>query len=143
MTDEQVAQLRELWPTGHSTAEIGRRLGVSKNTVCGKAKRLALPKRKVHPNFARAPRQGAAELVAAIARTTSAAPSAAPYPTPTHEPEVRAIGTPRGECMWPVGHPGEPGFRYCCAPAALGQSYCPACRARAYVKVRDRREAPA
>ncbi len=44
-TEEIIARLRTLWDEGHSTAEIGRRLGVSKNAVVGKAHRLALPPR--------------------------------------------------------------------------------------------------
>jgi len=43
--DEVIIRLRELWSEGHSTAEIGRRLGVSKNAVVGKAHRLELPAR--------------------------------------------------------------------------------------------------
>ena len=43
--DETIIRLRELWSEGHSTAEIGRRLGVSKNAVVGKAHRLDLPAR--------------------------------------------------------------------------------------------------
>ncbi|HTU55017.1 MAG TPA: GcrA family cell cycle regulator [Acetobacteraceae bacterium] len=44
-TEELIARLRGLWDEGHSTAEIGRRLGVSKNAVVGKAHRLNLPAR--------------------------------------------------------------------------------------------------
>ncbi len=43
--DDTITRLRELWDEGHSTAEIGRRLGVSKNAVVGKAHRLDLPAR--------------------------------------------------------------------------------------------------
>jgi GcrA cell cycle regulator len=43
--DDTIIRLRELWDEGHSTAEIGRRLGVSKNAVVGKAHRLDLPAR--------------------------------------------------------------------------------------------------
>ncbi len=44
-TDEVIERLRALWAEGHSTAEIGRRLGVSKNAIVGKAHRLDLPAR--------------------------------------------------------------------------------------------------
>ncbi len=44
-TDEVINQLRGLWAEGHSTAEIGRRLGVTKNAIVGKAHRLDLPAR--------------------------------------------------------------------------------------------------
>lgn len=39
------ARLRRLWAHGHSAAEIGRRLGVTKNAVIGKASRMNLPGR--------------------------------------------------------------------------------------------------
>jgi len=43
--DEVIVQLKALWDEGHSTAEIGRRLGVTKNAIVGKAHRLDLPAR--------------------------------------------------------------------------------------------------
>ena len=43
--EDVIGRLRELWTEGHSTAEIGRRLGVSKNAIVGKAHRLDLPAR--------------------------------------------------------------------------------------------------
>jgi GcrA cell cycle regulator len=43
--DETIVRLRALWNEGLSTAEIGRRMGVSKNAVVGKAHRLGLPPR--------------------------------------------------------------------------------------------------
>jgi len=44
-TEETILRLREFWAEGHSTAEIGRRLGVSKNAIVGKAHRLDLSAR--------------------------------------------------------------------------------------------------
>jgi len=44
-SDETISQLRALWTEGHSTAEIGRRLGVTKNAIVGKAHRLDLAAR--------------------------------------------------------------------------------------------------
>lgn len=43
--DETIRLLRDLWAQGLSTAEIGRRLGVSKNAIVGKAHRLELDAR--------------------------------------------------------------------------------------------------
>jgi GcrA cell cycle regulator len=43
--EESIAKLRALWAEGLSTAEIGRRMGISKNAVVGKAHRLNLPSR--------------------------------------------------------------------------------------------------
>ncbi len=44
-TEETIQRLRAFWAEGISTAEIGRRLGVSKNAVVGKAHRLDLTAR--------------------------------------------------------------------------------------------------
>jgi len=41
-TPDRVEQLAHLWRQGYSTAEIGRRLGLTKNAVVGKAHRLEL-----------------------------------------------------------------------------------------------------
>lgn len=42
-SDDKIAKLRRLWEEGLPTAEIGRRLGITKNAVIGKAWRLDLP----------------------------------------------------------------------------------------------------
>jgi GcrA cell cycle regulator len=44
-TQERDEQLAAFWRDGLTTAEIGRRLGVSKNSVIGRAHRLQLPRR--------------------------------------------------------------------------------------------------
>ena len=44
-SDDIIAQLRAFWAEGLSTAEIGRRLGVTKNAIVGKAHRLDLDAR--------------------------------------------------------------------------------------------------
>ena len=45
-TPDRVKTLMALWAEGISTLEIGRRLGVTKNSVVGKVHRLGLPKRQ-------------------------------------------------------------------------------------------------
>jgi len=52
---EQDAQLRQHWDAGHSTAEIGRRMGVTKNSIIGRAHRLMLPPRAAVCGSALAP----------------------------------------------------------------------------------------
>ncbi len=44
-TEESINRLRSLWQDGLSTAEIGRRMQITKNAVVGKAHRLTLPPR--------------------------------------------------------------------------------------------------
>ena len=54
-TPERITQLSQLWKDGLSTAEIGRRIGVTKNAVVGKAHRLLLTPRP-SPLLPRPPR---------------------------------------------------------------------------------------
>ncbi len=134
-TEARIAALGEFWRQGLSTAEIGRRLGVSKNAVVGKAHRLELVARPSPIKLRPAP---------AIA-------TAAPVPLPT--PELRRpVATPtpvrlvrsqsKGpSCQWPDGHPGQPDFHFCGEPAAPGKPYCAAHAARAYVSGKSRSDA--
>ena len=77
--DETIARLRALWDEGLSTAEIGRRLGVSKNAVVGKAHRMMLPPR---PSPIR--RDGAASPRAATPRRVTG-PTLPPLPATFQE----------------------------------------------------------
>ena len=50
--DDRDARLTSDWAAGFSTAEIGRRMGISKNSVIGRAHRLQLPSRGSPINLA-------------------------------------------------------------------------------------------
>ncbi|MBX9760668.1 MAG: GcrA family cell cycle regulator [Beijerinckiaceae bacterium] len=39
----------------------------------------------------------------------------------SHRPVLRLDA---GQCRWPIGEPGTPGFRFCCAARRVGSSYC-------------------
>ncbi|MDP6172868.1 MAG: GcrA family cell cycle regulator [Rhodospirillales bacterium] len=54
-TSERVAELSKLWASGLSASEIGRRLGITKNSVIGKARRLDLAMRR-QPSVPRKPK---------------------------------------------------------------------------------------
>lgn len=77
-------RLRTLWTEGHSTAEIGRRLGCTKNAVVGAAYRMDLPPR---PNPMAESRRRAKELVAARAALGAGQPA---------EAVARSLGTDVG-----------------------------------------------
>ncbi|MXP63443.1 GcrA cell cycle regulator [Roseomonas sp. M0104] len=79
-TAEAIETLRALWAEGHSTAEIGRRMGISKNAVVGKAHRLNLAAR---PSPIRREEAGAAAPAPVAApEPVAATPGPAPAPTP-------------------------------------------------------------
>lgn len=161
--EEAIARLRALWDEGHSTAEIGRRMSVSKNAVVGKAHRLNLPARPspirrdasgAGQNRAPAPRRVTGPTlpplpaVAEAARETAAQPvirpiSPPPATAPLRETSLRQVPQSRGRsasCCWPIGEPGTKSFRFCDADANPNKPYCTEHAQLAYVKVRDRRD---
>ena len=164
--EETIVRLRSLWDEGLSTAEIGRRLGVSKNAVVGKAHRLDLPARpspiRRDGSGAAAPRRSTPRRVAGptLPPLSSTTPFAAtgggqvilpqigpltPKPAPTPPPARVAPPAPRPygrivTCCWPLGEPGTRSFRFCDEPSEPGKPYCGDHVKLAYVKVRDRRD---
>jgi len=158
--EETVQKLRELWNTGLSTAQIGLRLGVSKNAVVGKAHRLDLPARQSpiirdgqqREKPTRVPRAKpyTLPLLSCLNGSTPAPEPRNPYvprirhpeapmarPTPAHSVRVGPVC----ECRWPIGDPKDrQNFRFCDAPSEPGKSYCETHRRIAYVVIRDRRE---
>jgi GcrA cell cycle regulator len=141
-SEDIIAKLRVLWAEGLSTAEIGRRLNISKNAVVGKAHRLNLPPRPSpirrsengNPRPA-APRRTQGPTLPPLAASLGApAPALRPIISP---PKNSLRATP---CCWPIGEPGKPSFHFCNAGSAPGKPYCEAHASIAYVRVRDRRE---
>jgi GcrA cell cycle regulator len=147
--DEAISRLRSLWTEGHPTAEIGRRLGMSKNAVVGKSHRLNLPARPSpirRPNDLDGTRQPAPKRMAVpkLAEMVPVQVNALATPEPPAAP--LAVLSPGGvaarpvnSCCWPIGHPGTPAFRFCGNLAPLGKSYCTEHMLVAYVP-RFRRE---
>ena len=163
-TAEAIDQLRAFWAEGHSTAEIGRRMGISKNAVVGKAHRLNLPARpspirreaegEATPRPVPQPRrQPGATPVPAVAlpvrdtaplrRLEASAPAAAPVVAAPPPQAMVVRPFPRASartCCWPLGEPGTPDFRFCTGNATPGKPYCAEHASVAYVRVRERRE---
>jgi GcrA cell cycle regulator len=164
--EETIVRLRTLWDEGLSTAEIGRRLGVSKNTVVGKAHRLDLPARpspiRRDGSGGGAPRRSAPRRVAGptlpplsstspLSGLASSPPvmphlavmSVKPVPAPPAARAAPPAPRPYGRvvtCCWPLGEPGTRSFRFCDDPSEPGKPYCADHVKLAYVRVRDRRE---
>ena len=161
-TEETIVRLRELWTEGHSTAEIGRRLGVSKNAIVGKAHRLDLAARpspirretgipaQVRPVT---PRRLEGPTLPPLNSTASTeVPPAREVAVPLAVPRIvqvvparPATVVPRSyarivTCCWPIGEPGTRSFRFCDAQSEPGKPYCDEHARLAYVRVRDRRE---
>lgn len=100
-TDDRIAKLKKLWTDGLTTGEIGKRLGVSKNAVVGKAHRLGL---KGRPSPIR---------------------RAGTKPEPKKEARVYTLADLTTlTCRWPIGDPKEDGFHFCGKPVIHGKPYC-------------------
>jgi GcrA cell cycle regulator len=133
-TSEQITQLTQLWREGLSTAEIGKRLGISKNAVVGKAHRLHLdsrpsPIKRVGPRPA---------IVRHTAHVRPAVPPAAPAMAPQPAAPPRVVELSNQSCRWPIGHPGDADFHFCTQRAIQGKPYCVEHAAVAYVKAKPK-----
>lgn len=104
----RIDMLCALWDEGITAAEIGRRMGLTKNQIIGKVARLNLPMR-ADPHAKR-------NEIKKAPRT----------------PALAAINA--NGCVWPFGHPGENDFHFCGHKVARqGVPYCAGHMALAYV----------
>lgn len=146
--EETIARIRALWAEGHSTAEIGRRMGVSKNAVVGKAHRLNLPARpspiRRGTGEKRAPRAVVRRVTGpTLPALQSVERAQISKPAIVALRPVQVQPRPAGRvssCCWPLGEPGTAEFRFCGDPTVPAKPYCETHVAVAYVRVRDRRE---
>lgn len=150
--EEAIGKLRALWAEGLSTAEIGRRMGVSKNAVVGKAHRLNLPSRPSpirrdgeRSARRRQPRRVQGPTLPALSAALAPMPPEPPRALERPVPVLRAVSAPRigarvTPCCWPIGEPGTKSFRFCDVDALAGKPYCEEHASLAYVRVKDRKE---
>jgi GcrA cell cycle regulator len=104
---EAIERLTRLWvEDGLSMKDIGERLGLSRQAISGKLRRLDL-----------VGRQGVG--------FDSRGQPRAKVTLPSGRLQSSALMPEAGQCHWPLGDPGTPGFRFCCAAAAAGATYCP------------------
>jgi GcrA cell cycle regulator len=134
---------KQLWAEGHSAGVIAGLLGTSRSSVLSKINRSGwsgpqtrarLPYQTLNqrdpPN--KLPRRTVRR------RTLRRHPLAGttenqPLPEPRDDDASRSLtgGAPvplasleRGQCRWPIGHPGDPWFGFCGAGKLFGTSYC-------------------
>ncbi len=156
--------MRALWAERYSAAEIGRRMGISKNAVTGKAHRLNLSARpspirrdaapvlkperaKYHPEGPLKMRKEPADGVGHAGEAPAVALTVVGRDTLGQLGKglgltVPAVGSepqPRRvsqTCCWPIGEPGTPEFQFCGKNSMSGKPYCAEHAGIAYVKPR-------
>jgi GcrA cell cycle regulator len=127
----KIEALKAMWDEGLSSSVIGARLGMTRCAVIGKVRRLGLPHRRrgLNPLLAkaRAERGPRKRPVRANGRHPQANGHSEPPPLPEAR-NLSLLDLGRGDCHWPVGDPGTPGFAFCGAPGAAPadrRPYCP------------------
>ena len=160
-TDEMVDQLREMWKQGLTTGEIGKRLGVSKNSIVGKVHRLGLsgrpsPIKKKDDKEAPAEKKEATESTikatkpkaekAPVAKAPKAEKKVEEQPEIEEKLEISApvashhngktslTDLDNHTCRWPIGDPKDENFHFCGRKVRIGQTYCDEHANIAYVK---------
>jgi hypothetical protein len=145
-TPELIEHAAAMWTSGtHSATQIAAAIGTSRGSVIGKMDRAGVrsPRTKAdnappRPRAERKPveRKGPAKAMKPVA----AVPAPASLPAPTLHlvsvgKTIIALGV--DECRYPLLEVAGT-HRFCAAPTAHGESYCPACRALVY----DNRQRP-
>jgi len=129
-TEERVEKLRELWDKGLSASQIAKELaeGVTRNAVIGKAHRMGLASRP-SPVKADPAKKAAKKPVEKAAPKKKVASS-----------KVSLLELTDRMCKWPIGHPGDPDFRFCGKPVQPSFPYCAEHCAQAYQIQQPRRD---
>lgn len=125
-TEKMVEDLKIMWKQGLTTGEIGKRLGVSKNSIVGKVHRLQLdarpsPIKKKDEEQENAAVAATAETKPAVVRKNIAG-------------DVKLTDLDNHTCRWPIGDPKDENFHFCGKKVRIGQTYCEEHAALAYVK---------
>jgi len=119
-----IAELRRLAGEGVGVVEIGKRLGFGSGAVRRAADGNGIA---IRDN-----RHGNAIGKGAAARKQE---RPAAEPPPPRVPRSPVKFPPSGRCVWPDGHTGEAGFRFCGERVAEpGKPYCAGHHARAFAR---------
>lgn len=156
-TEQMVEDLRTMWKQGMTTAEIGKKLNVTKNSIVGKVHRLGLsgrpspikkkdedaaeskaetsaavqPAAESKPAASSAKSTGKAEKF--VAENRPSAPSAAKNDA-AKKGMVSLVDLDNHTCRWPLGDPKDENFHFCGRKVKIGQTYCEEHANIAYVK---------
>ena len=111
-TDDKIKNLKKLWLKGATTAEIAKKLGLSKNSIIGKVHRLNLENRP-----------SPIKKAAPVKKTKKI----------ERKPErIGIMDLKLNTCRWPIGDPMDADFHFCGKNTVMGKPYCEEHCAMAY-----------
>ena len=123
--EKNLERLKKLWDEGLPITKIGLELGVSRNSIAGKAHRLGLPKRNSPISKSGEPRKN---------KITSNFETSKELPLKIL---LREVEWSRNRCCWPIGDPKLPGFSFCGTSIMPGRPYCEEHSNLAYTNTRE------
>ena len=122
--DLKLKKLQDLWKQGHPISKIGEILGVSRNSVAGKAHRMGLPKRTSPISSEK--KQNLSKLENDIIDKI--------IPLKI---KLREVQWSRTKCCWPEGDPKQNDFKFCGEDIFPGRPYCDKHSLLAYTNSRE------
>ena len=123
--DLKLKELEDLWKQGLSISKIGEILGVSRNSVAGKAHRMGLSKRTSPistENKRNLSEKNNNEIVNKIIPLKI---------------KLRGVQWSRTKCCWPEGDPKQNDFKFCGQDIFPGRPYCDKHSLLAYTNTRE------
>lgn len=127
-----IAKLKNLFDRGLSTAEIGRRLGFTKNAIVGKINRLGLnADAKKKPAAPEKKKKTMPDVPAKKAPKKIEKSEPAKKIADSKKKSERIIDQAASlmalrsdQCRWPLGNPDADDFRFCGQKCFVGKPYC-------------------
>ncbi len=120
---KKLKMLETLWEKGLPITKIGDELGVSRNSIAGKAHRMGLPKRN-----------------SPISKVSKSINKKNDYLKRIDVPlkiSLRNVEWSRSKCCWPIGDPKVNGFKFCGKDIVIGRPYCNKHSDIAYTNTRE------
>ena len=122
--DTKLKELEDLWKQGHPISKIGEMLGVSRNSVAGKAHRMALPKRT-------------SPISSKKENLTDQKNNEKNNKNIPLKIKLRSVQWSRTKCCWPEGDPKQNNFKFCGQDIFPGRPYCDKHSLLAYTNTRE------
>ena len=123
--DTKLRKLEDLWKQGHPISKIGEMLGVSRNSVAGKAHRMGLPKRT-------SPISSVKKENLSVENNNETSNMNIPLKI-----KLRNVQWSRTKCCWPEGDPKQNDFKFCGKDIFPGRPYCDKHSLLAYTNARE------